>query len=121
MSKIITAINAMVSRPDKIGTVVKSNINQEEYYFVYDGKYYWSIVKQTNDYILHFYPGEFDIYELSAIDGGDWESIDFITYKTSEIKTREAYESFSNLYLIIQEKQYGLDKILDDIIGDAAF
>jgi hypothetical protein len=37
-------------------------------------------------------------------------------YKTDEIKAPEARKTFTELFTILKERQFGLDNILDDII-----
>jgi len=41
-----------------------------------------------------------------------------VVYKDSEIGTREARASFTELYSLLTEKVYGVDEVLDDIIAD---
>lgn len=43
--------------------------------------------------------------------------VDYVTYSDKEIKTREASESFRELYQIVMEKLFDLDTIFEDIIG----
>lgn len=112
--KIIQVINAMISNKDKISNVLQ---NEGEYYFLYDNKYKWSIKKSNDDYTLFFYPTQaFSIEQL--VKNNDWINFaEFVTYMSHEIKTREALESFSELYQIVSEKLYGLDDVFDEIIG----
>lgn len=114
--KIIQVINTMILNSSKITNVVK---NEEEFFFLYDKKYKWSIsrMKEEDKYFLHFYPtDEMTIEQLSEFHY--WEDFsNFITYKTEEIKTKEAIESFSELYKVVAEKVYGLDTIFDEIIN----
>ena len=42
----------------------------------------------------------------------------YVKYDSAYIKTREATESFNELYQIIKEKLHGVDIVLDDIIAD---
>ena len=112
MSKIVVAANAIINNPEDITNVRKSG---NEYYFLYKGKYKWSISESDGEYYVHYYPDESTIDEL--VSTSDWQSINFVTYSTKDLKTREAYETFSELYLLIKEKLYGVDKVLDDIIG----
>ncbi|MCK4798267.1 MAG: hypothetical protein KAT05_12875 [Spirochaetes bacterium] len=115
MSKIVLAVNSMISNADKISDV-SMNIENMEYFFKYDNKYVWGIILYENNYTLYFYPKIKDTRELDNMY--EWDKVDFITYKTEELKTREAIESFSELYLIIKEKHLNVDSVLNDIIGD---
>ncbi len=112
MSKIVIAVNSMISNADKISIIKQKD---DEYLFLYDNKYKWSIQKKGNDYNLYFYPGNQTIDELAKPE--KFASVPFIEYRTEELKTREAEESFKELYLIIKEKLYDVDKALEDIIG----
>jgi hypothetical protein len=115
--KIVQVINTMITNANKISDVIK---NSDEYYFLYDKKYKWSIAKSgksDEDYFIHLYPtSDIQISEL-AYDM-DWSNFkDFVTYSTEDLKTREATESFRELYQIVSNKVYGIDSIFDDIIG----
>ncbi len=119
MSKVVQAINAMISNPDLITDVMKNNV---EFFFVYKGKYKWSTIR-TNDgeHYLYFYPGSQNIESLAQYDGLDWEGTPIVTYSASEIGTKEAVASFSELYTLIKERVYGVNDVLDDIISDINF
>jgi hypothetical protein len=41
----------------------------------------------------------------------------YVTYTTRVLGTREAVESFANLYTAVREKLYGVDKALDNIVN----
>lgn len=117
MSKIVQAVNAMISNPNLISAVIQ---NESEFFFLYKGKYKWSISRRENDeHILWYYPGAETIQKLSGNDGSDWEGTPMVTYKDGEIGTREAKASFSELYTIIKERVYGVNEVLNDIISDA--
>lgn len=126
MSKIIQAINTMISNSSNITKTIQNN---RELFFLYSGRYKWSIVKPestTEEYSLHYYPGEVSLDFLANIDEDDpdgWEDINFITYSTKELKTREARESLAELYLVVKEKIYGVGDALDEIIktGNSEF
>lgn len=113
--KIIQVINAMISNSEKISNVLK---NDSEYFFLYNEKHKWSIKQNNDSYILFFYPTpNFTIEELAnQIDWSNFNEI--ISYRSDEIKTREAIESFSELYQIVSEKLYGIDDIFDEIISN---
>ena len=113
--KIVEVVNTMITHSDKIENVIKS---ENEYFFIYNKKYKWSISEYQGDYFLHIYPDEnISLEDLAQIS--DWERYaNFVTFKVSEIKTREATESFSELYQIITSKLLGVDDILNDILND---
>ena len=114
MAKIIEVLNSMISKNDRITNVIKSD---QEYFFIYDNKYKWSIVKDNNEnYFIHFYPDDSrTIEEIRNIS--DWSNYNFVTYSTSDLKTQEAIETFRELYQVVSDKVYGLDDIFDDIIN----
>jgi|SRR5690606_7434367 len=119
MSKIVTAINVMVSNPDRIKNVIKG-YNDTECFFVYDGKHPWSILKRSDgEYYLAYYPGNQDISHLAGIPDEHWneENIHCVAYISKDLGTKEAKESMAELYSIVNEKVYGMDDVLDDIIN----
>jgi len=116
MSKIVQAVNAMISNPDKIKSVIS---NGTEYFFIYKNKYKWSIVKNDeNDYLLFFYPEQLSLDEIAHISSINWQNLQYVKYAVSEIRTTEAEQSFSELYTLVSEKAYGVDEMLKDIISD---
>lgn len=111
MNKIILAINSMIQNSDKISNV---SVLNNEYFFQYKG-YIWGIFKLTENYILTYYPESRTVTNLiNVIEFLD--DIDRISYNSDAFKNQEDIESFRDLYLIIKEKLYGLDNVLDDII-----
>jgi hypothetical protein len=114
--KIVQVANTMISNKDKISNVIRVD---NEFYFLYDKKYKWSEIKtNSDDYIVHFYPmdniGVEDISEQR--DWGNYQ--DFVTYSTIDLKTREARETFTELYQVLADKLYGIDDIFDNIIRE---
>jgi hypothetical protein len=114
MSKIIAAANSMIINEKKISPVMHGG---REVFFIYDGKYVWSMRKDNSEYWLYYYPGYSALDDLIHIE--DWEGIDVVPYATKEIGTQEARDTFSELYTIIKEKLYGVDEVLNKIIGDS--
>lgn len=115
MSKIVTAVNAMISNEAKISV---AGAKDNELFFVYDGKHKWSLTwtkGEEGEYWLYFYPGGESIEELLSCP--EWEDVVYVTYSTKELKTREAKDSFAELYGILEEKAYGVEEVLDDIIA----
>jgi hypothetical protein len=118
MSKIVSVINAMISNP---GNISQARVGGHEFFFCYKEKYRWSISHQkVNDsYSLYFYPGNRDIDDLINIcTGPEWESLEMVNYSTTEIGTVEAFQSFYELYNVVQEKVFGIDSAFDDILSD---
>lgn len=114
--KIVQVVNTMITNQKKITNVIRRD---KEYFFLYDGKYKWSISKseRSEDYFIHFYPTEhMNLDELSL--NNDWEAFNhFVTYATIDIKAKEAQQTFAELYQVVANKVYGLDDIFDDIIN----
>lgn len=111
MNKIILAINSMIQNSDQISDISVSN---NEYFFKYKG-YIWGIFKSKEDYILIYYPEFSNV--IDAINLTKYlDDVASINYNSDAFKNQEDIESFRDLYLIIKEKLYGLDKVLDDII-----
>lgn len=118
MSKIVQAVNSMISNRDSLSPVVQG---ESEIFFVYRGKYVWSMTKRESlretAYLLWYYPDE-TIDSLLKYSDPDWDRVRMIAYKDTDIGTKEASASFSELYGVLKEKVFGIDKILDDIISD---
>jgi len=119
MSKIIKALNSMVSNPEKITDVIQED---EGYFFLYDKKYVWGIYfdLENDTYEAYFYPGATEtVGVVNSIRSEIY--IDYINYESEILGARESHETFSELYRIVKEKLFGVDKVLDDIIGDDLF
>lgn len=118
MNKIVQAVNTMISNQKLITNVVSCG---KETFFLYKGKYKWSLQDDDDgDYLLWYYPGGGTVEELASLDAGeDWADIPMVTYKTAELGTREARASFADLYATLREKAYGMNDVLEDIISDA--
>ncbi len=120
MSNIILAINSMIENSEKISTIEKKG---QSFFFSYKG-YIWKIWQWITDFpenesgfSLAYYPKVKSVSELTEI--GDSETSDkeeSVVYNSSDFKGKEAYESFAELYSIIREKYYGIDKVFNDII-----
>lgn len=119
MSKFITAINVMVSNP-KLITNVHKGMHATECFFKYDKKHLWSILKNPEgEFYMSYFPGDQEIDYLASIPDEHWEEIvnNQISYNSKELGTKEAKQSLSELYTIVNEKVYGIDEVLDDIIN----
>lgn len=117
MAKVVQVVNKMIENQRQIENVFK---NGKEYFFLYKDKFKWSIARSDEDeqYYLHFYPTDSLAYH-DLIRFTDWQNFDeFITYKTSDIKTREAEESFRELYQIVSNKVFRIDDLFDEIIDE---
>lgn len=116
MSKIVTAVNVMISCASMISGVLQ---NGSKLFFLYDDKYKWSLGydDDTDNYYLFYYPGSEPIDRLAAMD---FYEASYVSYSTeTDLKTREAKESLAELYRILKEKIHGVDKVLDDIIDSS--
>jgi hypothetical protein len=118
MSKIVQAVNAMISNKKLIDSVI---IGDSEIFFRYREKYIWSVRRESEsgEYLLWYYPGADDVGRIAANDGEDWERVPMVVYKTADIGTKEARASFAELHSIVKERIYGMDEVLQDIISDA--
>lgn len=114
MSKIVQAVNSMITHSNKIGNVINGD---EEIFFLYKN-YKWSIAKRDDGHYLWFYPNAGNLEALAQSGPHDWSQIDMVVYKDSDIGTKEAKASFADLYSLVKEKVYGVDIVLDDIISD---
>lgn len=114
-TKIVQVINAMITNYGKITNVIRRD---KEFFFLYNDKYKWSIAKNENDVIfLHIYPGdEMTLEELSNFQ--EWGQLNYITFNSTDLKTKEADESFNELYQIVSSKLLGLEDIFEDILSD---
>jgi len=117
MTKIVLAVNAMVSNSGRITEVRKDPVTYDDYYFTYDAKYCWE-VKRTpaGHYRIWYFPGQLDTEELQ--DLAKWKTATKVRYSTEDLRTREARETFAELFRCVVEKFYGVEKHLDDIIQD---
>lgn len=124
MSKIVTAINAMISSPELITNSVQGAADSEKF-FVYDKKHLWSIIKneERDEYYLHYYPGNQDIEILAGIPEEYWNQAEIksVGYSSKVLGTKEALDSLRELDSIVSEKVYGMDDVLDEIINKLQF
>lgn len=118
MSKIIQAVNSMISNADSISQVTYG-CQGKEIFFSYKNQYKWSIkLIDDGSYSLWFYKTNKSIENLSNIFDEEWEEIPMMHYSTKELATKEAFASFEELYRVVKEKMLGMDTVLDDIIKD---
>ncbi len=126
MSKIVEAINSMIKNSHLIQEVsvlsdYYSGNNIQKYFFRYKS-YVWSIQDKESDgsdFELIFYPGYNVVSDvLSDIRHPGLNEDEYVKYTSSDIKTREATESFADLYRVVKGKLHNVDSVLEDIIGD---
>jgi hypothetical protein len=115
MSKIVQAVNAMISNQALITEVVKGD---KEIFFRYKAKYTWSMRKESSTHYLWYYPNHEIDYLLGCEVENEWNGVDMVGYNDTEIGTREAKASFAELFLLLKEKMFGVNNVLDDIISD---
>jgi hypothetical protein len=127
MSKIVAAINTMVSNSNKISNVINVNTH---WFFLYDDKYAWCIesweYEGANRYVLFFIKAEHNFYVndttiFERLSRTDVRSLvkngEAIEYNSNEIGSDESLQAFRLLFTAIKEKRIGIDKVLDEIIN----
>ncbi|PFG58915.1 hypothetical protein DM05_3580 [Pseudomonas poae] len=121
MSKIVVAVNVMIMEKEKISDVVDGG-GDGEMFFLYDEKHKWSMMDGLQGYVLFYYPGRSNLNTLASIPPEEWpEDIDMVTYRVKDIGTKEAKESFAELYAVLKEKKWNMDSVLDEIIASGPF
>ncbi len=117
MSKIITALNVMISNDYLISNVLQG-YNSNEIFFMYNKKHKWSVTKKQNDiYIVHYYPGSTKLEDLASWPDEAWADFpDIVSYGEEQLSTKEAQNTLKELYTILGEKIFGMDDVLDEII-----
>ncbi|MEZ8652103.1 hypothetical protein AB6D92_24530 [Vibrio splendidus] len=123
MSKVVAAVNTMITNEKKISPVLVGT-DSLEIYFSYNKKYNWSLALNDDEdcFYLHYYPASsFDIKDLSQMESFEFSDIINVTYSSKDLGSREAYQTFKELHNLLQEKVYGIDKVLDDILASDDF
>lgn len=125
MSKIVVAANVMIENKSQISSVLRGNGSVDgEVFFLYEQKHKWSIFKSSagpEEYVLCYYPGTNSLRGYAAMDDStDWDEVDIIFYRTKEIGTTEARQTFANLYSVVKELKFGMEDILDEIISSGS-
>lgn len=106
MKEIVNTINAMVSNPELITSVLRGQ-NEAECFFIYDQKYIWSILKRVDgEFYLACYPDEQDISGLASIHERAWHYIGphCIEYTSDQLGIVEAKSSMNELFDIVNAK-----------------
>ena len=119
--KIVEAINAMISSRRLITSVIPRYAgNGNETFFIFDDKYKWSIIKSENDYAVFYYPGNQSLEELASMSDYDWQEFsEMVRYSSKDLGAKEVRDSFEELHRIVQERKFGIEDVLDDIISKA--
>lgn len=117
MSKIVQAVNAMITNPRFITEVKEGG---GEIFFLYKEKYAWSMKDDRAVKHLWYYPGNHSIDYLvdCARSEMSWDGITMVHYNDGEIGTKEAKASFAELFTMLKERVYGVNDVLNDIISD---
>lgn len=116
MSKIVEVANAIISNPRYISDVIPA---EGELFFLYKGKYRWSIKMLEDSFYLYFYPGNPSMEKITTLGRqGNWDALNMIVYSSGELGTVEAYQTFAELYNLIKEKAFGIDEAFEDILSD---
>lgn len=116
MSKIVSALNVMILNQSKISNCIEGTTD-DELYFLYDGKYKWSIMEHEGSYYLNYYPGQFPLEEIAALRTDAWNDLPRVSYHSDDVGGKEALETFKELNSIVKERLYNMDGVLDDIIS----
>lgn len=117
--KIVSAANAMIASRDRITDVIPG-MTGEEIFFLYDQKHKWSISKVQDEYVLFYYPGMDDIRHMASWPEEAWYDFnEMIRYSSKELGTKEARETFAELYRVVKENLFGIGSVLDEIIDSA--
>lgn len=94
-----------------------------KFFFIFDKKYKWSSVKRGDDHFaLFYYPGRQSIESLAGMRDEDWVEFNhMVSYNSKDMGTKESYDTFRDLYMLVNGMKYGMDKVLDDIIESLDF
>ena len=114
MEKVLNVLESLIKNPKKISNINKSG---DEFYFLVDTKYKFSLVKSEmeNNYYLHFYPKN-DISLEQLLNIRDWSQYaDIVTYDSIDLSS---FDLFDELYQILKNKQYDIDTLFDDILNN---
>lgn len=117
MSKIVVAVNVMIVQREKITNVQDGGMDGE-IFFLYDKKHKWSMINNEDGHVLFYYPGAGKLVDLASIPPEFWsDEVEMVPYRVKDIGTKEAKQTFAELYAVLKEIKYGMDKVLDDIIS----
>ncbi|WP_194975128.1 hypothetical protein [Aquiflexum lacus] len=112
--KIIQVLNSIIEKKEKISNV-KPNGNA--YFFLFDGEFKWAIERDNSGvYAVYFFPSNellIDQFSNPLV----WMEEDYVKYSTEELKSKEAFETFKDLYQVVIDKVFDIDKMFDKIIS----
>lgn len=103
MDKIILVINSMIINSNKITDILR---RENEYFFKYDNKYIWGILKRKGVIALSYYS---EANEVRDIEHYFCSLDNCITFFSDSFGT-EALESFKELYALISGEREGKKK-----------
>ncbi|WP_373493188.1 hypothetical protein [Aquiflexum sp.] len=113
--KIIQVLNSIIEKKDKITNVKPLG---SLYFFLFDGEFKWAIERDNSgdSYSVYFFPSKEALidYLSSTLT---WMEEDYVKYSTEELKSKEAFETFKDLYQIVVDKVFDIDKMFDKIIS----
>ena len=89
------------------------------YFFLFDGEFKWAIERENNEgiYSVYFFPSDSKSIEELSNHQDLMYHIEYVKYSTEELKSKEAIETFKELYQIVVEKVFDIDKMFDKIIS----
>ena len=112
MSKILEAIRSMIDNEGNISDVLEGE--DGEYFFLYNGKFAWSMIKnKEGDLSIYYYPNVDDPKELVSII--DWEGTKYVANNSGN-KDPDKLQVYEELYALLAKKVFDFDKVLDEII-----
>lgn len=114
---IIKVINKMILNSGAIGNVYPAPGNSSnEFFFVFNMKHFWSILLTglRDDFLLFYYKDNPSFKDL--VEDKDRFS-NAICYSTMDFKSKEATESFRDLFNIVKGKTYGMEEVFKDILN----
>jgi len=120
MDKIIPTIQAMVKHPQNISDVCTGCENKDEYFFLYNKKYRWSISQSEADgsFNLFYYAApNMTIEEIASVPS-DAQQEYLLWFSSKNFPSKEQQLAFSDLLKIVREKLFNIDAVMEDIIGD---
>jgi hypothetical protein len=120
-AKLVIALNTMIENFGKITEIHKAG---STYFFRYLGKQTWAIqcvlnvpfISDLHEYRAFYFPGDVTPQQAALGMERNDPQLEQVSFSTSEIKTTEARETFSDLYRRLGMKEFNIDRVLDEII-----
>lgn len=118
--RIVEAMRAIADDKEGVTQIIKVG---QEYYFSYKGRN-WSITRVDPDedrdytYFFYFYPGDGKSIEAicEMFSGGFVEPGEYLAFRELDYPTKDR-SAFRDLYSVLDAKYFGLDSVLDEILG----